>query len=55
MPAEAYGSYEAVAEWINLDTLQRRAILERERLVFTQEDEMMLVLQGERTVEPVLY
>jgi len=54
-PAESYGSYEAVTEWTNLDTMQRRAILEREHLVFTQEDEIMLVLQGERTTEPVLY
>jgi len=54
-PRESYGSYEAVTEWTKLDTMQRRAILEREHLVFTQEDEMMLVLQGERTQEPVLY
>jgi len=54
-PTEAYGSYEAVTEWTKLDTAERRAILERDHLVFTQEDEMMLVLQGERTVEPVLY
>ena len=54
-PTEAYGSYEAVTEWTKLDTAERRAILERDHLVFTKEDEMMLVLQGERTVEPVLY
>jgi hypothetical protein len=54
-PAESYGSYEAVTAWSKLDTMQRRAILERDHLVFTKEDEMMLVLQGKRTTEPVLY
>lgn len=54
-PTESYGSYEAVTKWTKLDTAERRAILERDHLVFTKEDEMMLVLQGERTQEPVLY
>ena len=54
-PAESYGSYEVVTAWSKLDTMQRRAILERDHLVFTKEDEIMLVLQGERTQEPVLY
>lgn len=55
VPVQAWGSYKAVDAWSKLDIVERRAILERAHLVFTHEDEMMLVLQGERTQEPVLY
>lgn len=55
VPEEAWGSYQAVTAWSNLSTMERRAILERNRLVFTEEDEMMLVLSGTRTHEPMLY
>lgn len=55
MPDTAKGSYEAVSEWLSLNAEQRRAVLESRRLIYTREDEMMLVLQGERTQEPVLW
>jgi hypothetical protein len=55
VPLTAKGSYQAVGAWTNLEPAQRRAILERGRLVFTAEDEMMLVLAGEKTIEPVLW
>jgi hypothetical protein len=52
IPTTARGSYQAVAAWVTMPTEKRREILESERLVFTTEDEMMLVLQGERTQDP---
>jgi hypothetical protein len=55
MPAQARGSYAAVDEWTGLSKEQRRAVLENCGLVFTEEDEMMLVLQGEHTQEPILW
>ena len=55
MPEEAYGSYRKVEDWLELSEEQRRAILVECRLVYTAEDEVMLVLQGERTVEPIFY
>ena len=55
MPTMAQGSYEAVNEWTSLSKEQRRAVLEGRGLVFSVEDEMMLVLQGERTQEPMLW
>jgi len=55
MPVKAMGSYQAVEDWTKLDQAQRRALLEIQGLVYSVEDEMMLVLQGERTHEPVLY
>jgi hypothetical protein len=38
-----------------MDTAVRRAILENHGLVFNKEDEVILVLQGKATHEPVLY
>lgn len=55
MPEMACGSYEAVSEWMSLNPEQRRSALESRCLIYTQEDEMMLVLQGERTQEPILW
>jgi len=55
LPTEAHGSYQAINNWSKLDDKQRRAVLEHNDLIFTLEDEMMLVLQGEHTDEPVLY
>lgn len=55
MPNEAHGSYRKVQDWLKLDVNTRRNILVEHRLVYTVEDEVMLVLQGERTVEPFFY
>ena len=55
MPAEAFGSYKEVSDWCYLKGNARREILEGLNLVYTVEDEIMLVLQGERTHEPILY
>jgi hypothetical protein len=55
MPAEAFGSYKEVSDWCYLKGPARRKILEGLNLIYSVEDEMMLVLQGERTHEPVLY
>jgi hypothetical protein len=55
MPTVAHGSYLAVKEWTNLDHVQRRAALESNGLVYSVEDEMMLVLQGAPTLETVLW
>lgn len=55
VPLTARNSYQAVTAWVRMPPAKRRAILERERLVFTEEDEMMLVLSGTKTQEPVLW
>ena len=55
MPKEAYGSYEAVAKWTELNAEQRRAILEKHNLVFTSKEEVVKILKDEPSFEPVLY
>jgi len=55
MPSEVFGSYDVVADWISYSPTERRAILERYGLIYTEQQEIMLTLRSESTVEPVLY
>ncbi len=55
VPREAHGSYEAVDNWCYLTPEQRRAILEKSEILYTEEEEVMLVLRNQYTQEPVLY
>ena len=55
MPKEAYGSYEAVAKWAELNADQRRIILEKHNLVFTSKEEVVKILKDEPTLEPIFY
>lgn len=55
MPAEARGSYDAVDTWCKLDSIKRRAILEKKELIFKVEEETWMTLQGIPVTETVLY
>ena len=55
MPKEAYGSYEKVAKWTELNPEQRRAILEQTGLVFTTKEEVVKILKDEPSSEPRFY
>lgn len=55
VPREAFGSYTAVSNWCYLTAEERRAILERYELIYTEEEEVMLVLRNQYTQEPHLY
>jgi hypothetical protein len=55
VPAEARGSYEAVAYWTSLDSAIRRRVLEEHKLIFTEEEEVWMVLKDVPVGEPVLY
>jgi len=55
MPEEAYGSYEKVAKWTELNPDQRRLVLEHTGLVFTSKEEIVKILKDELSVEPHLY
>ena len=55
IPGEAFGSYKAVRDWCGLTSEQRRAIMEEHGMLYTEEEEVMLVLRNQYTQEPVLY
>ena len=55
MPPEAHGSYDVVADWTSYDSTERRVILERYELIYTEQEEIIMALRSESANEPVLY
>lgn len=55
MPPEAHGSYDVVADWTSYDSAERRVILERCELIYTEQEEIIMALRSESANEPVLY
>lgn len=55
-PPESYGSYEQLQEWIKLSSSERRLILERSELIYTEQEEIMLGLKGvQAKPEPIMW
>ena len=54
-PEEAYGSYEKVKYWAGINTEQRRIILEHNRLIYPNKEEVILILKDTPIQDPVLY
>ena len=50
VPPQAYGSYERVRAWLDLNADERRAILEHNRLIYTAKEETWLALKGEEVM-----
>jgi len=55
VPREAFGSYDAVSNWCYTSAEQRRVILEKHEMLYTEQEEVTLILQNKYTQEPVLY
>ncbi len=53
-PTMSYGNFQVVHHWLALDAAERRQHLEEAHLIYTEQDEIMLVLGGKRTYEPLL-
>jgi hypothetical protein len=54
-PPQAYGSYEDVHHWLDLSPVERREILERQGLIYSEAEEIIMTLEAKPTQEPVLY
>ena len=55
VPLRARGNYDLVNLWCMMSDSDRRALLEELRLVYTEKEELVLILKDERTVEPHLW
>jgi hypothetical protein len=55
LPQETWGSYVKVDEWCDMPWTLRRLILESNGLVYTEKEEVMMILKDKPTVEPILY
>lgn len=55
MPQEAWGSHPSVKAWLQMESAQRRQILEERGLIYSEEDEIMLTLRGTYTETPMFH
>jgi len=55
MPREAHGGYDVVSNWCYLPPKARRQILENRELIYTEQEEVIMALREESTIEPILY
>jgi hypothetical protein len=53
-PPESYGEIRRVEQWLELPGHQRRASLEAAHLIYTEQQEIMMTLKGEKSYEPWL-
>jgi predicted Fe-S protein YdhL (DUF1289 family) len=50
-----HGSYEVVKEWLKMSAEERRAILEAVGLIYSEKQEICMILKDEPTHEPQLW
>lgn len=50
--SKAWGDYSTVKNWLAMSESERRAVLVEHSLVYSEQQEIMLALKNERTVEP---
>lgn len=51
----AWGDYHAVDHWLQMTPPHRRSVLETNHLVYTEKDELILILKDTPTHEPILW
>ena len=55
-PVESYGGYKNIKQWMELEPIDRRMILEECRLIYTEQEEIILGLKGAPAQpEPILW
>ena len=50
-----HGTYEVVDAWLTMPALERRTVLEQRRLIYTEKEEIIMVLKDEKTQEPFFW
>lgn len=54
-PEAAYGDYSTVQTWIAFSGHDRRLYLEQHNLIYSEQDEIMMILRSEPAHEPMWY
>jgi hypothetical protein len=54
-PRESYGNIFMVEDWIRRSPHERRRLLESARMIHTEQEEVMMALQGKKSYEPMMY
>lgn len=55
LPEKTYGSYVKVDAWCDMPWAMRRPVLEKHKLVFTEKEEVLMILKEKPTREPMLF
>ena len=55
MPKESWGNYAVVNSWLETPPEERREILEMCRLIYTEKEEVVLILKGEKPTERIFF
>ena len=54
-PEQSYGDHDRVILWQALEPIQRRRILESTDMIYTEQEEIMMALQGKKSYEPMMW
>jgi len=54
-PEQSYGDRFIVGDWVNRSGHERRQILESTDMIYSEQEEIMMALQGKKSYEPMLY
>ena len=54
-PEQSYGNRFIVGDWVNRSGHERRQILEQHNLIYSEQEEVMMALQGKKSHEPMMY
>jgi hypothetical protein len=54
-PEQSYGDRDRVILWQALEPIQRRQILESTDMIYTEQQEIMMALQGKKSYEPMMW
>jgi hypothetical protein len=54
-PEAAYGDCSTIQTWVDFSGHKRRLYLEQHNLIYTEQEEIMMALQGKKSYEPMMY
>jgi hypothetical protein len=54
-PKAAYGDCSTIQTWVDFSGHERRLYLEQHNLIYSEQEEVMMALQGKKSYEPMMY
>ena len=54
-PEAAYGDRSTIQTWVTFSGHERRLYLEQHNLIYSEQEEVMMALQGKKSYEPMMY
>jgi len=54
-PKAAYGDCSTIQTWVDFSGHERRLYLEQHNLIYSEQEEVMMALQGKKSYEPMMW